>query len=75
MSPYRRDFDENEYMYWYKVHNKIKKEFDSEPVYNEKYLKTTIESYKRKINANFDGGKIPKEDFPCICLSLILIDF
>ena len=25
---------------WEKVRNSIKKEFDSEPVYNEKYLRT-----------------------------------
>ena len=30
---------------WEKVKNIIKKEFDSESVYNEKYLKTKIKSY------------------------------
>ena len=35
-----------------KVSSNIKKEFDSEHVYNEKYLKTKIKSYKGKINAN-----------------------
>ena len=29
---------------WEKVKNSIKKEFDSEPVYNEKYLKAKIKS-------------------------------
>ena len=38
---------------WEKVKNRIKKEFDSEPVYNEKYLKAKIKSYHRKINTNF----------------------
>ena len=53
MSAYRRDFDETKYMsflikdgellekyneIWEKVKNSIKKEFDSEPVYNEKVL-------------------------------------
>ena len=52
---YRRDFDENKYMnflikdkellekyneIWDKVSNTIKKRFDGEPVYNDKYLKT-----------------------------------
>ena len=36
---------------WEKVKNIIKKEFDSEPVYNEKYLKAKIKSYKI---SNFD---------------------
>ena len=38
---------------WEKVKNSIKKEFDSEPVYNEKYLKVKIKSYNGKINTNF----------------------
>ena len=29
---------------WEKVKNSIKKEFDSEPVYNKKYLKAKIKS-------------------------------
>ena len=29
---------------WEKVKNSLKKEFDSEPVYNEKYLKAKIKS-------------------------------
>ena len=29
---------------WEKVRNSIKKEFESEPVYNGKYLKTKIKS-------------------------------
>ena len=33
---------------WEKVKNSLKKEFDSEPVYNEKYLKAKIKSYNRK---------------------------
>ena len=54
LSEYRKDFDETKYMsflikdellekyneIWEEVKNIIKKEFDSEPVYNEKYLKS-----------------------------------
>ena len=29
---------------WEKIKNSIKKEFDSEPLYNEKYLKAKIKS-------------------------------
>ena len=68
MTPYRKDFDETKYMsflikdnellekcneIWGKVTNSIKKELNSESVYNKKYLKTKIKSYKGKINANF----------------------
>ena len=89
MSVYRRDFDETKYMsylikddeslekyneIWKKVKSSIKKEFDSEPVYNEQYLKTKIKSYKVKINTNFHNNKIPKEGSQCICLLVILND-
>ena len=33
---------------WEKVKTSIKKEFDSEPVYNEKYLKAKIKSLMRE---------------------------
>ena len=52
----------------------IKKEFDSKPLYHEKYLKTKIKPYKGKINTNFHNNKVPKEDSKCICLSVILIN-
>ena len=52
----------------------IVKEFDSEPVYNEKYLKAKIKSYDGKIKTNFHNNKIPKEGSQFICLSVILID-
>ena len=75
MSAYRRDFDETKYMpflikddelleynaIWENVKNSFKKEFDSEPVYNEKYLKVKIKSYNGKISTNFYDNKIPKE--------------
>ena len=58
------------------VSNIIKKEFGIKPVYNEKYLKTKIKCYNRKINTNFHDNKIPKEDSQCVCLSVFrLIQF
>ena len=59
---------------WGKVSNNVKKGFDREPVYNEKYIKTEIKSYEEKINANFQGDKVPKKGSRYICLSVILID-
>ena len=44
---------------WEKVSNSIKKGFDSEPIYKEKYLKTKVKSYEGKINTNFHHDKIP----------------
>ena len=67
MSAYRRVFDETKYVsflikddellkkyneIWGKVSQSIKKKFDSEPVYDEKYLKAKTKSYKGKIITN-----------------------
>ena len=47
-----------------RVSNLINIKFDSEPVYddNDKYIKTKIKSYGDKVNTNFQGRKIPKEN-------------
>ena len=52
----------------------IKKEFDSKPVYEDKYLKTKTKSYEGKIKTNFHDNKVPKEGSQYICLSVILND-
>ena len=61
---------------WEKVSSLMKIEFDSEPVYgdNDKYIKTKIKLYGDKINTNFQGKKIPKENATYTCLSLIMLD-
>ena len=77
MSAYRKDLNiETKYMpfllkddellekyneIWENVKNSIKKEFDSEPVYNQKYLKAKIKSYNGKINTNFHNNRVPRE--------------
>ena len=53
---------------------RLSKKTDSKPVYNEKYLKTKIKSYNRKIDLDFTNNKISKEGSQFICLSEILID-
>ena len=89
MNAYRRDFDETKYISFLikddellekqneiqeKVKNSIKKEFDSEPVYNGKYLRVKINTYNGKVNTSFHNNKIPKEGSQFIRLSVILID-
>ena len=59
---------------WDKVKNSMKKDFDSEPVYNQKHRKTKIKSYEEKISTNCPSDKVPEECSQCICLSVILID-
>ena len=61
---------------WEKVRSLMNSNCDSKPVYgdNGKYIKTRIKSYGDKINANFQGKTIPKENASCKCLSLIMLD-
>ena len=40
---------------WEKVSSLMKTEFDSEPVYCDKYINTKIKSYKDRIDADFYG--------------------
>ena len=49
-------------------------EFDSEPVYgdNNKYIKTQIKMYEDRVNTNFQGKKVPKENASYKCLLLII---
>ena len=89
MSEYRRDFDKTKIIsfliknekllekynkFCKNVSNIIKKEFDSKPIYNEKYLKVKVKYYNGKVNTNFHNNKTRKESSQYICLSIILID-
>ena len=51
-----------------------RKKFDSDPVFDKKYLKTKTKSYKGRISTNFND-EVLKEGSECIFLSLIVIDF
>ena len=58
---------------WNKVSELLAKEFGSEPVFNEKYLKTKIKAHKGEIKTDFHGDT-PPEGKPCVARSIILID-
>ena len=59
---------------WEKISNLLNIEFDSEPICgnNDKYIKTKIKLYGDKVNKNFQGKKLPKENASYKCLSLII---
>ena len=59
---------------WNKTSYKIEKEFDSEPIHNDKYIKIKIKSYNGTINKDFNDNEMPKDDSLCICFSIILTD-
>ena len=48
----------------------IKKEFDSEPVYNKEFLKTKIKSHGDEVKDYYDKA-IPKLDYNQTCLTVI----
>ena len=58
---------------WYKVSPDIKKEFDSSPVYNKKFLKPKVKSYD-VVATDFYDKVIPKAGSDCICLAVITIN-
>ena len=51
-------------------------ESDIEPVYGGvgKYLKAKIKMYEERVNANFQGKEVPKENASYKRLSLIMLD-
>ena len=48
---------------------------DSKPVYNDKYIKTTIKIFNNKINTNFHGKKMPEDNKFCTDLFCNIIKF
>ena len=62
---------------WGKISNLMNTAFDSEPVYGDedKYIKTKTKMYDNRVNTNFQGKKVPKENASYKCLSLIMLDF
>lgn len=59
---------------WNKISVIIKKEFDAQPVYSEKYASTKIKSHNSKIKTENNGTKLHTEKSACYCLSKILFD-
>ena len=57
-----------------KINNLSKKEFDREPGYDNKYIKTKIAICNKEINTNFYDNKIPEDDESCTFLSVISLD-
>ena len=57
--------DESFYLKYKEIWNKIKKtlniRFHSQPIYNEKYIKTKVKTFDSVINTLFSDNKIPKE--------------
>ena len=58
---------------WDKVNANIKKEFNSESIYNKKFVKTKIKSHGDEVTDFYDK-EIPKVDSNHTCLAVISLD-
>ena len=45
---------------WNVIKNRLNVKFHSEPIYENKYLKTKVREFDGSINTNFVGNKVPK---------------
>ena len=64
---------------WEKISDLVNKKFDSDPIYNNKYINTKIRSYNNDIITNFrnidnKNNKLPEKNKPYKCVSLISLD-
>ena len=64
---------------WKKISNLVNKKFDSDPIYNNKYINTKIRSYNNDIKTNVcnvdnKNNKLPEKNKPYKCISLISLD-
>ena len=70
--------DENVYLKYTEIWNKIKKSlntrFHSQPISDDKYIKTKVKTFSSMINTLFSGNEIPKEINHYICIAAIFID-
>ena len=58
---------------WNKTKSLFKKEYNSEPVYNNKFIKTKVKIYNDRVYTNFQYNKITKDNEYCKFLSVILL--
>ena len=70
--------DEDVYLKYNEIWNKIKSilnvKLHSQPVYDEKYIKTKVKTFNSMINTLFLGDEIPKERIHYVCIPAVCID-
>ena len=64
------------YLKYTEIWNKIKKSLNaSQPIYDDKYIKTKEKRFSDKTNTLFSDNEVPKERNHYICIAAICIDF
>ena len=70
--------NESVYLKYTEIWNKMKKllntRFHSQPIYDDKYVKTKAKTFNSMSNILFSENEIPKERNHCICIAAICID-
>ena len=59
---------------WDVIKNKLGIKFHSEPIFEQKYLKTKVREFDGVIRINFLGNDIPKENMDYTCIACITIN-
>ena len=59
---------------WNKDKSILNVKFHSQPIYDDKYIKTKVNTFNNAIKKLFSGDEIPKDRIHYICISAICID-
>ena len=59
---------------WNVIKNKLSIKFNSEPIYENKYLKAKVREFDGDVKTNFLGNGLPKENMYYTCIACITID-
>ena len=59
---------------WNKIKTLLRVKIYSQPIYDDKYIKTKVKTFNSMINTLFSGNEIPKERNPYIFIATICID-
>ena len=59
---------------WNNIKNSLNSKFHSQPIYDDKYIKTKVTTFSSMINTLFLGNEISKERNNYICIASICID-
>ena len=70
--------DEDVYLKYNEIWNKIKSilnvKLHSQPIHDEKYIKTKVKTFNSMINTLFSGDEVPKEKIHYVCIPAVYID-
>ena len=59
---------------WDLIKTKLGIKFQSEPIYEQKYLKAKVREFDDVIKTNFLGNDMPKENMHSACIACMTID-